>query len=254
MDGSANIICKLKYLKVIFIYYIMEDEQQPISDNESTDEEEPVINDDSDDDVEEANEVGDGDGEDEIDDELGDLKFPGDAEAVTPDIDLEEVEFNEEEIGKPSIEIFDQPGDDSSISDLDSDDEEDIEVNYLKKIDDGMKKNILESFHPECIQKNFDEINFMCVTERDKNNIIIDKNHKTIPFLSKYERCRVIGTRVKQLNSGAKPLIELKEAILDNYIIANRELRAKKLPFIIQRPIANGKSEYWNINDLEFLE
>ena len=126
--------------------------------------------------------------------------------------------------------------------------------NYLKKIDDSMKKDILESFHQECIQKNFDEINFMCVTERDKNNIIIDINHKTIPILTKYERCRAIGTRVKQLNSGAKPLVELREEIMDNYVIANRELREKKLPFIIQRPIANGKSEYWNINDLEFLE
>ena len=104
------------------------------------------------------------------------------------------------------------------------------------------------------LDEKFDEINFMCVTERDKNNIIIDKNHKTIPILTKYERCRAIGTRVKQLNSGAKALIELREEIMDNYVIANRELREKKLPFIIQRPIANGKSEYWNINDLEFLE
>ena len=182
------------------------------------------------------------------DEELG-ITFPGDAEAITPDDDLEENEIN-----KPSIDIFDQPADDSSVSDLDSDDEEDLEVNYLKKIDDKMKQNILENYHPECIQKNIDEINYLCVTERDKNNIIIDKNHKTIPFLTKYEKCRAIGTRVKQLNSGAKPLVELKEVILDNYVIANRELREKKLPFIIQRPIANGKSEYWNINDLEFLE
>ena len=194
------------------------------------------------------------DGGDVDDDDELDENFPGDAEATTPDDDLEEIDIGDEDINKPSIEIFDQPGDDSSISDLDSDEEEDLEVNYLKKIDDSMKKDILESFHPECIQKNFDEINFMCVTERDKNNIIIDKNHKTIPILTKYERCRAIGTRVKQLNSGAKALVELREEIMDNYVIANRELREKKLPFIIQRPIANGKSEYWNINDLEFLE
>ena len=194
------------------------------------------------------------DGGDVDDDDELDENFPGDAEATTPDDDLEEIDIGDEDINKPSIEIFDQPGDDSSISDLDSDEEEDLEVNYLKKIDDSMKKDILESFHPECIQKNFDEINFMCVTERDKNNIIIDINHKTIPILTKYERCRAIGTRVKQLNSGAKPLVELREEIMDNYVIANRELREKKLPFIIQRPIANGKSEYWNINDLEFLE
>ena len=206
----------------------MENETSKLSDNESSDEEVSVINEASDDEIEEeTNEVDEVD-EDEIvagvlDNELEDINFPGDAEAVTPDDNLEEVNINEGEIEKPSIELFDQPGDDSSISDLDSDDEEDIEVNYLKKIDDNMKKNILESFHPECIQKNFEEINFMCITERDKNNIVIDKNHKTIPFLTKYERCRAIGTRVKQLNSGAKPLVELKEAILDNYVNANRE-------------------------------
>ena len=233
---------------------------------------EPILSDDEDDVLEvqeETEDLEDQDDQVDLDDqgdqgdleEQGDLEdeelgitFPGDAEAITPDDDLEEINIGDEEINKPSIEIFDQPGDDSSVSDLDSDDEEDLEVNYLKKIDDSMKKDILESFHPECIQKNFDEINFMCVTERDKNNIIIDINHKTIPILTKYERCRAIGTRVKQLNSGAKPLVELREEIIDNYVIANRELREKKLPFIIQRPIANGKSEYWNINDLEFLE
>ena len=222
---------------------------------------EPILSDDEDDVLEVPEETEDledqddqvdledqGDLEDLDDEELG-ITFPGDAEAITPDDDLEENEIN-----KPSIDIFDQPADDSSVSDLDSDDEEDLEVNYLKKIDDKMKQNILENYHPECIQKNIDEINYLCVTERDKNNIIIDKNHKTIPFLTKYEKCRAIGTRVKQLNSGAKPLVQLKEVILDNYVIANRELREKKLPFIIQRPIANGKSEYWNINDLEFLE
>ena len=240
----------------------MEEEEDPTTlsdENESIDGNDNELSDNDDEvdqPIEEAGDVDDDDIDvDDIndDDEL-DENFPGDAEATTPDNDLEEIDIDDEEIQKPSIEIFDQPGDDSSISDLDSDEDEDLEVNYLKKIDDKMKKNILKTYHPECIQKNFDEINFMCVTERDKNNIIIDKNHKTIPILTKYERCRAIGTRVKQLNSGAKPLIELKEEIIDNYVIANRELREKKLPFIIQRPMANGKSEYWNINDLEFLE
>ena len=66
----------------------MEDEQ-PISDNESSDEEDPVINNDSDDDDGDGAEGPVDDGDDEIDDELGDLKFPGDAEALTltPDDD-----------------------------------------------------------------------------------------------------------------------------------------------------------------------
>ena len=255
MDSSTNLICKLNYLKVLFIYYIMEENDEPILSDDEDDvlevQEETEDLEDQDDqvDLDDQGDQGDLEEQGDLEDEELGITFPGDAEAITPDDDLEENEIN-----KPSIDIFDQPADDSSVSDLDSDDEEDLEVNYLKKIDDKMKQNILENYHPECIQKNIDEINYLCVTERDKNNIIIDKNHKTIPFLTKYEKCRAIGTRVKQLNSGAKPLVELKEVILDNYVIANRELREKKLPFIIQRPIANGKSEYWNINDLEFLE
>lgn len=191
-----------------------------------------------------------GDLEDQVDledEELG-ITFPGDAEAITPDDDLEENEIN-----KPSIDIFDQPADDSSVSDLDSDDEEDLEVNYLKKIDDKMKKNILENFHPECIQKNIDEINYLCVTERDKNNIIIDKNHKTIPFLTKYEKARILGERAKQLNAGGKPFVNIDPSILDGYLIAEKELNEKKLPFIIKRPITNGACEYWKVEDLEIL-
>ena len=87
---------------------------------------------------------------------------------------------------------------------------------------------------------------------RNENNIIIDEFHKTIPFLTKYEKTKVLGLRVKQLNSNSKPYIQYDENIIDNYIIANKELKEKKLPFIIQRPIQN-RFEYWNLKDLEIL-
>jgi hypothetical protein len=45
----------------------------------------------------------------------------------------------------------------------------------------------------------------------------------------------------------------LNKVILDNVLIAEKELREKKIPFIIMRPIPNGISEYWNINDLEHI-
>ena len=40
---------------------------------------------------------------------------------------------------------------------------------------------------------------------------------------------------------------------LHEYLIANRELQEKKIPFIIRRPLPNGGSEYWDIRDLELL-
>ena len=31
------------------------------------------------------------------------------------------------------------------------------------------------------------------------------------------------------------------------------ELKEKKIPFIIKRPIPGGGSEYWNVKDLELI-
>ena len=41
--------------------------------------------------------------------------------------------------------------------------------------------------------------------------------------------------------------------IIDGYIIAERELLEKKIPFIIKRPISNNKFEYWKLEDLEIV-
>ena len=94
--------------------------------------------------------------------------------------------------------------------------------------------------------------------KRDATGVINDKFHRTLPFLTKYEKTKVIGLRVKQLNHGSKPFINLKETfgsniILDNNLIAEKELMFKKIPFIICRPITNKFNEYWNIKDLEII-
>jgi DNA-directed RNA polymerase subunit K/omega len=63
-----------------------------------------------------------------------------------------------------------------------------------------------------------------------------------------------LGLRITQLNEGAKPLTEINHHIIDNHIIAEKELVEKKLPFIIMRPLPNGKKEYWKLQDLEYIE
>ena len=78
--------------------------------------------------------------------------------------------------------------------------------------------------------------------------------HKTIPFLTKYEKARVLGVRCKQLSNGADPFIEVKSNVINGLSIAEEELDAKVLPFIIRRPLPNGGSEYWRISDLELVE
>lgn len=65
---------------------------------------------------------------------------------------------------------------------------------------------------------------------RNSQGIISDPMHRTIPWLTKYERSRVLGLRSKQLNYGADPFIEVSSGILSGYKIALEELNQKN-PF-----------------------
>ena len=139
-------------------------------------------------------------------------------------------------------------------SGLDYDDDEDYQdENYLQKFDKEITKNYIMDFHPECLNNNFDEIKALSNVTRDEFNIIIDPLHKTIPFLTKYEKTRILGQRSKQIECGAKPLVKVPENIIDAYLIAELELEQKAIPFIIRRPIPSGGSEYWNLKDLEMI-
>jgi DNA-directed RNA polymerases I, II, and III subunit RPABC2 len=136
-------------------------------------------------------------------------------------------------------------------TDDDDDDEDGDGENYLKKFDSSINQNYIVNFHPECALQNYDEIMAMTKVVRDKNGIIVDDLHKTIPYLTKYEKARILGQRAKQINSGATPFVKVPENVIDGYLIAQLELEQKRIPFIIRRPLPNGGSEYWSLKDLE---
>jgi len=131
------------------------------------------------------------------------------------------------------------------------DDDDTYDDNYLQKFDSEITKNYINEYHPECLHHNYDEIAKMSLVTRDNHNIIIDAFHKTIPTLTKYEKARILGQRASQIESGAKPLVSVPEHIVEGYLIAELELKQKRIPFIIRRPIPGGGCEYWNIKDLE---
>ena len=133
------------------------------------------------------------------------------------------------------------------------DDEEDNDdgEQYLQKFDQSVNENYILNFHPESVLQNYDEILSMTKITRDINGLIIDKLHRTIPFLTKYEKSRILGQRAKQINSGAYPFVKVPENVIDGYIIAELELKQQRIPFIIRRPLPNRGSEYWKVKDLE---
>ena len=138
---------------------------------------------------------------------------------------------------------------------LDSDDDEDeIDESYLQKFNANVNKNYILDFHPECAVNNYDEIVGLTKILRDSENNIIDDLHKTLPYLTKYERARVLGQRAKQINAGAKVFVKVPENVIDGYLIAEQELAQKRIPFIIRRPTPGGGCEYWNLKDLELIQ
>lgn len=80
-----------------------------------------------------------------------------------------------------------------------------------------------------------------------------DSNHRTYPFLTNYEKTKIIGLRANQLSKGSAPFVAVPKHITDVKDIAKLELEQKRLPFIIKRPLPNGQFEYWRLTDLLIL-
>ena len=174
-----------------------------------------------------------------------------DDEELDEELD-EEIKIDEPEADETGekINVFDNPK--SSYTKYDYE-VEDLGENDFYKFNNELKKNHTLNYHNECLYKNFNEIKELCKITRNKDGIIVDEMHKTMPLLTKYEKTKILGMRVKQLNSGTNPYITINEKIIDNYLIAQMELEQKKLPFIIQRPLPNNNFEYWKLQDLDLL-
>jgi DNA-directed RNA polymerase I, II, and III subunit RPABC2 len=182
------------------------------------------------------------DGEDEIDDDdMGD-----------DDDDDDDDVFDDDDENK--MDVDSQVIDFSEGGDEDEDDDEDEpRKNHLQKFNDTLKQNVITQHHPELIVQNYHEVEEMCVVIRNEDGSINDPRHRTVPFITKYERAKILGERAKQINAGATPFIEVNQEIIDGYSIALAEFEQKKVPMIIRRPLPNGESEYWRLDDLEFL-
>jgi DNA-directed RNA polymerase I, II, and III subunit RPABC2 len=111
----------------------------------------------------------------------------------------------------------------------------------------------IKKYHTQEITEDYEEISILATVKRNEDGVIIDSKHITTPIMTKYEKTRILGLRISQLNNGAPSLYVPENMIIDNNIIAEIELRDKLLPFIVSRPLPNGSKEHWRIQDLEIL-
>jgi len=77
------------------------------------------------------------------------------------------------------------------------------------------------------------------------------KKNKTLAKITKYELALLIGKRAKQIECGANPNVKVLpgQSAIE---IAEEELRQRKIPLIIKRPVGDH-FEYWRPADMEVV-
>ena len=80
-----------------------------------------------------------------------------------------------------------------------------------------------------------------------------DKHHKSQPFLSIYEKTKILSFRSNQLAQGARPYITIPDHVTNVLEIAKLELAQRRLPYIVKRPMPDRTFEYWRLSDLMII-
>ena len=142
------------------------------------------------------------------------------------------------------IEIDDNiesDSDDIQSSDSDSDDESIEEISEIDntEIENDEDNNIFNQIDPE--------------KELNLNKRIPDNERISLPYLTKYEKVNLIGTRAKQISDGSDIYV-ISKNVKTAIDISKLELEYKRQPFKIKRTMPDGRYEIWSLNELEILE
>merc|ERR1719207_318830 len=76
-----------------------------------------------------------------------------------------------------------------------------------------------------------------------------DEPRMTSPYMTKYEKARVCGTRALQISMNAPVMVDTKGESC-SLKIAEMELRAKMIPFVIRRHLPDGTHEDWPLQEM----
>lgn len=138
---------------------------------------------------------------------------------------------------------------------------EDQEIDDDMIIEDTQKRDLgneLLKFHPEARIDTIETVSMDLILTNVPPSFTnpdgqIDSKHRSIPFLTQYEKTKVLGFRTNQLSLGARPYIAVPDHVSDLKEISRLELEARRLPFIIKRPMPDGTFEMWRLSDLLIL-
>ncbi|KAG4304612.1 hypothetical protein PORY_002005 [Pneumocystis oryctolagi] len=84
---------------------------------------------------------------------------------------------------------------------------------------------------------------------RQRGRAVAADKRRTTPYMTKYEKARILGTRSLQISMNAPVLVDL-EGETDPLQIAMKELSQKKIPLLVRRYLPDGSYEDWAVSEL----
>lgn len=88
------------------------------------------------------------------------------------------------------------------------------------------------------------------IVKKSEKELAIPKDKRTTtPYMTKYERARILGTRALQISMNAPVLVDI-EGETDPLQIAMKELSQRKIPLVIRRYMPDGSFEDWGCDEL----
>ncbi|OAF69806.1 RNA polymerases I, II, and III subunit ABC2 [Intoshia linei] len=125
----------------------------------------------------------------------------------------------------------------------------------LKDIDTDKDTNVEET--NDIIMQSPESFNIIPKTNLQNNSSkqvqIKASDRITTPYLTKYEKARILGTRAQQIAMCAPVMVEL-EGETDALVIAQKELNEKKIPLIIRRYLPDRSYEDWSLDELIIVD
>ncbi|KAH7406047.1 DNA-directed RNA polymerase I [Phaeosphaeria sp. MPI-PUGE-AT-0046c] len=112
---------------------------------------------------------------------------------------------------------------------------------------DGNDDNIVVSGDASAAAASKDKVKNTVENEKDRR--VDNDKRTTTPYMTKYERARVLGTRALQISGNAPVLIDV-EGMTDPLQIAAKELQEKKIPLVVRRYLPDGYYEDWTCEEL----
>jgi DNA-directed RNA polymerase I, II, and III subunit RPABC2 len=174
------------------------------------------------------------------------------AEENVDEADLEN-EDNEENLDEAEVEENaegEEKGEEGEEIDEKTEDVEDVNNQETEYNEDGVNEKdteLKDDGTNECLYQFDDLIDAKDIYKQPTE--VAMENRTTDPYITHYEKIRILGIRSKQISMGAKEMVKY-DGIISAVELAKHELNNKTTPLVIKRVLPNNTYELWKVSEL----